>query len=153
MPQVVLGLSQACAEHDFQILISPLEPQDHGGYSRLIHEKHVDGIVLSGPRMDDDELLQLCCEGTPVLLMGQLPETTIPFVDINAVDGANKAVQHLIALGHRRIAMITNAPFEYTSAQQRHSGYKQALESCRNPLQPGSGPARVHTPRQVDAQQ
>ncbi len=136
LPQVVLGLSQASAEKGFQMLISPLEPHERGGYSRLIHEKHVDGIVLSGPRSDDDELVQLHKDNVPILLMGQLPGSDIPLVDINAEDGAKKAVQHLISLGHRRIAIITNAPFEYTSAQQRYVGYKQALESAGLPLDP-----------------
>ena len=133
LPQVVLGFSQACAEQGFQILINPLEPQVQGGYARLIHEKHVDGIVLSGPRSDDDELLELSRDNVPVLLMGQLPGSRIPFVDINAVDGAKQAVLHLASLNHRRIAMITNAPFEYTSAQQRHSGYQQALDAAGLP--------------------
>lgn len=155
LPQVVLGLSQACSERGFQILINPLAPLERGGYARLIHEKHVDGIVLSGPRSDDSELLHLVQENVPLVLMGQLPGTTIPFVDINAEDGAKKAVQHLISLGHRRIGIITNAPFEYTSAQQRHSGYQQALREANLPYDddlvrtgaytPASGRVAMHS--------
>ena len=127
LPQVMLGLGQAAAQRGFHVLLNPLAPDDPGGYARLIHEKHVDGIVLSGPRQDDQELIQLYRDGVPVMLMGQLPDSEIPFVDVNAISGAAVAVRHLIELGHTRIAMITNASMDYTSAQHRHTGYQQAL--------------------------
>lgn len=126
--QVVLGVEAAAAQQGFHVLLKPVEPDDQHGYARLIHENYVDGILVSGPREDDVEIIQLHQQGVPIMLMGQLPDTDIPFVDINAIAGAAAAVRHLIGQGHRRIAMITNAPLTYTSAQQRRDGYYQALK-------------------------
>ena len=131
LPQVILGLGQAASQQGFHVLLSPLEPNDHAGYARLIHEKHVDGIILSGPRQGDQDLIELHRQGVPVILMGQMPGSDIPFVDVDAVKGAAMAVRHLIELGHRRIGMITNASLDYTSAQHRLAGYRQALEEAR----------------------
>lgn len=128
--QVVLGVESAAAQQGFHVLLKPVEPDDQQGYARLIHENYVDGILVSGPREDDAEILRLHRKGVPIMLMGQLPDTNIPFVDINAVAGASAAVQHLIGQGHRRIAMITNAPLTYTSAQQRRDGYREALKEA-----------------------
>jgi LacI family transcriptional regulator len=130
LPQVMLGLGQAAANLGFHILLNPLEPGDRSGYASLIHAKHVDGIVMSGPRQDDRELTQLRRDGVPVMLMGQLPDSDIPFVDVNAVKGAAAAVKHLVDQGHRHIGMITNAPLDYTSAQHRRAGYQQALDDA-----------------------
>ncbi|MFH2040792.1 MAG: LacI family DNA-binding transcriptional regulator [Chloroflexota bacterium] len=130
LPQVLMGLEQAVLAQGFQVLLKSLEPGDTSGYLRLINENHVDGIILSGPRQDDSEILHLKQDGFPVMLMGQLPGSGIPCVDINAENGAEIAVQHLLEQGHRRIAMITNASLEYTSAQQRHSGFLNALEKA-----------------------
>ncbi|MGZ6346040.1 MAG: LacI family DNA-binding transcriptional regulator [Anaerolineales bacterium] len=127
LPQVLLGIEQAATAQGFQVLLKPLEPEDCDGYMHLIHENHVDGIILSGPRQDEGDVIRLHQAGLPVMIMGQLPESNLPFVDIDAVDGSTRAVRHLIEHGHRRIAMITNASLEYTSAQQRRSGYWQAL--------------------------
>src|SRR5258706_1146478 len=69
--------------------------------------------------------------------MGQLPDSNIPYADIDAVSAAELAVQHLIGLGHREIGMITNAPLAYVSAQQRHEGYEKAL--LENGMTPNSG--------------
>ena len=130
LPQVILGVEQAVIQQGFHLLLKPVDPNDTGGYTRLITENHVDGILLSGPRQDDQALMQLHEQRVPILLMGQLPGTSIPFVDVNAVDGAELAVNHLIGLGHQRIGIITNAPLEYTSAQQRRDGYLKATKKA-----------------------
>jgi DNA-binding LacI/PurR family transcriptional regulator len=130
LPQVLLGIEQAASAQGYQVLLKALEPQDGEGYMRLVHENHVDGIVLSGPRQDETEIIHLHEEGLPVMLMGQLPGSNLPFVDIDAVDGSVRAVRHLIERGHRRISLITNAALEYTSAQQRRLGYLQALREA-----------------------
>lgn len=130
LPQVILGVEQAALEQGFNVLLKPVELNDTNGYMRLVNEKHVDGIILSGPRQDDMEMVRLHREGVPFMLLGQLPDIDIPFVDVDAVAGAEAAVQHLIELGHQHIAMITNAPLSYTSAQQRRNGYLQALQKA-----------------------
>jgi LacI family transcriptional regulator len=131
LPQVILGVEQAAIQQGFHVLLKPIDPNVPGGYTDLIRENHVDGILLSGPRQDDQALIELFDEGVPVMLMGQMPDTKMPFVDVNATAGAAAAVQHLISLGHKRIGMITNAPLNYTSAQQRRAGYCEAIEAAR----------------------
>jgi DNA-binding LacI/PurR family transcriptional regulator len=130
LPQVILGVEQAAMQQGFHVLLKPVDPNDTGGYARLITENYVDGILLSGPRQDDKALMQLHQQRVPIMLMGQLPETDIPFVDVNATAGAELAVNHLIEYGHQRIGMITNAPLDYTSAQQRCDGYVKALKKA-----------------------
>jgi LacI family transcriptional regulator len=127
LPRVILGVEQAAMQQGFHVLLKPVSPDDPTGYARLIHENHVDGILLSGPRQADEEILRLHREHVPVMLMGQLPGTDVPFVDVDAAAGAKAAVHHLIDQGCRRVALITNAPLAYTSAQQRRSGYLAAL--------------------------
>ena len=134
LPQVILGVEQAAIQQGFHVLLKPVDPYDAGGYARLITENHVDGILLSGPREDDTALMRLHQQRVPILLMGQLPNTDIPFVDVDATAGAELAVNHLIELGHERIGMITNAPLDYTSAQQRRDGYLRALQTAALPV-------------------
>ena len=136
LPRVILGVEQAAMQQGFHVLLKPVDPDDAGGYARLITENHVDGILLSGPRQDDTALMKLHQQRVPVLLMGQLPNTDIPFVDVDATAGAELAVNHLIELGHKCIGMITNAPLEYTSAQQRRDGYLRALQKANLPVDP-----------------
>jgi DNA-binding LacI/PurR family transcriptional regulator len=131
LPQVLSGLSQCTAAQSYHILFEPIPPADEtGAYARLVRERHVDGIVLSGPRFDDQELLKIHAEGAYIVLMGQLPGTGIPSVDVDNIGGARIATQHLINLGHRDIALITNAPLAYTASADRLAGYRQTLEAA-----------------------
>jgi DNA-binding LacI/PurR family transcriptional regulator len=121
LPQVMHGLHQAAQKQRYHILFHAQEPGQR--------ERHVDGIVLSGPRTDDAELVKLHREGVPIMLMGQLPQSDIPFIDANNAGGAQAAVEHLLGLGHTRVGIITNAPLTYTASRDRLAGYKTALQA------------------------
>jgi LacI family transcriptional regulator len=129
LPQVLLGIEQAAMAQGYLILLKPLGMDNSDGYIHLVHENHVDGIILSGPRLEEPEITQLHKDGLPVILMGQIPESNLPYVDIDAVNGAALAVKHLLDHGHQRIGLITNADLQFSSAQQRRQGYINALQS------------------------
>lgn len=131
LPEVLRGVGEAVQANGFRVLIhSVVDVTAPDAYIGLVREKHADGIILSGPRSDDRQLPRLRAEGFPVVLLGQLPGSGIPFVDVDNVGAARQAVAHLIELGHRRIGMITNAPLAYTAARDRLAGYRQALEQA-----------------------
>lgn len=127
---VVQGVAAALKGTGTHVLVEPLDPADtSASYGNLVRSRHADGIILSGPRLDDEELQRIYEENIPVVMIGQLPGSDIPFIDVDNVRGAQAAVQHLIDLGHRRIACITNAPLAYTASRDRLQGYCQALEA------------------------
>ncbi len=128
LPQMLQGVSRAARQHGYHVLFFPMEPQDDpNAYIELIRGRHADGLILSGPRSDDEQLYRLHREGYTIVLQGQLPGTDLPSVDVDNVNGARQAVEHLISLGHRKIGLVTNAPVSYTAAHQRLQGYQQAL--------------------------
>ncbi len=131
LPPVLNGLSYGASSQGYHVLFEPIAPSDaSGAYARLIREHQVDGIILSGPRFDDRNLKRIYAEGAPVVLAGQLPNSGIPFVDVDNVGGAAVATEHLLRLGHRRVALITNAPPAYTASADRLKGYRQALKGA-----------------------
>ena len=137
LPQVVHGVGQVARAHDFRVLLEYVEDVTRpDAYVDLVRGRHIDGIILSGPRSDDEQLPRLRAEGFPVVLLGQLPATPTPFVDVDNVDGAYRATEHLLRLGHRRVGLITNAPLAYTASEQRRAGYRQALETHGIPYDP-----------------
>jgi DNA-binding LacI/PurR family transcriptional regulator len=114
--------------HGLRLLIDIVEPQHQKeAYLQLVRSKHIDGLILSGPRFDDEALQDLEQHDFPTVLMGQLPGTNICSVDVDNCAAAQMAVEHLISLGHERIVCITNALPSYTAAADRLSGYRDAL--------------------------
>jgi DNA-binding LacI/PurR family transcriptional regulator len=120
------GLAAAARAGGYRVLVEPLAPED-GTYAGLLRSRRADGLVVSGPRDDDDELAALVRDGFPIVIQGSRPDLDAPSVDVDNRAGARGAVEHLLELGHRRIGCITNAPLQYTAAKERLDGYRDAL--------------------------
>lgn len=120
------GVVEAARTSGYRVLVESLAP-GVGSYAALLQAQHTDGLIVSGPRSDDHELRDLVAAGYPIVLQGDLDGFSGPSVDIDNRSGALLAVRHLLSLGHRRIACITNAPLAYTAAVARLAGYQQAL--------------------------
>jgi LacI family transcriptional regulator len=129
LTQTLNGLIETIRQHGMRLLIDIVEPQHQKKtYLQLIRAKRIDGIILSGPRYDDEALNALQEVNFPTVLLGQLPGSKFSSVDVDNRAAAYTAVAHLIKLGHSRIACITNAPVTYTAASERLDGYRKALE-------------------------
>ncbi len=97
----------------------------------------VDGVVIA-PVSDRSRshLRRLRKYGVPFVLV----DRTVAGIDSDVVVGDNVAggrqlVQHLIALGHRRIGFIVESD-EVSTARDRHRGYVEGLESAGIPVDP-----------------
>lgn len=131
LPALLQGLTQALRREGYHLLFFPMAPDDPDDVLlELAQGGHVDGLILSGPRVDDPALIYLQEQRFPLVLHGYVPGLNLPWVDVDNVAGARMAVEHLLALGHTRIAIITNAPPDYASARQRLEGYRQALRAA-----------------------
>lgn len=127
--QVVLGVNNIAVKKDYKILLQYIESKrNKDNYYHLARERRIDGIILSGPRSDDVGILKLKEEGFPIVLIGQAEGGDFSCSDIDNVEASKKIVNHLIFHGHERIAIITNAPLNYTASKLRLEGYKEALK-------------------------
>jgi LacI family transcriptional regulator len=136
LAETLRGLSSAARAADHRVLVETLVPGE-GSYANLVRSGRTDGLIVSGPRYDDEELVELARDGFPVVIQGSLPGLDVPSVDVDNEAGARLAVEHLLALGHRRIACITNAPTAYTAASERVAGYREALAAAGIDEEPG----------------
>lgn len=133
LAETLRGVAAAARTAQYRVLVEPLGA-NHDLYGDLVRSGHVDGLIVSGPMFDDTELMALVDGGFPVVIQGHLPGCGAPSVDVDNVAGARIAVEHLLTLGHRRIACITNAPIAYTAAADRLLGYREALAAAGIPV-------------------
>ena len=118
-------------------------PERELNYLTLLQRQRAAGVVLTGGAVDDPDhaqavanrLSRLTTAGTRVVLCGRppLPEPTggngAPITAAITFDnrgGARALAEHLISLGHRRIAYIMG-PAHRTTTQQRLEGHHEAL--------------------------
>ncbi|RYG36252.1 LacI family transcriptional regulator [bacterium] len=86
-----------------------------------------DGIIVVAPPTDSDLLPALASLGHPIVsVSGSLSVKGVPSIDVDDADGGRVLMDHLIGLGHRRIAHITGHP-NLLSAEKRRQAYLDAL--------------------------
>ncbi len=127
---IVSGISEALYEQGLRLVLSATHYEhvrERTLVERLVHDAS-DGGVLIMPSESPAELLLLHDQGYPFVVIDPREELSpgIPTVSAANVSGAKEAVDHLIALGHRRIAAITG-PRELSSMEDRFTGYCAAL--------------------------
>jgi LacI family transcriptional regulator len=131
LPQIIGGLMDVVKERKLRLLIESVEAEHQDrAYLELARAKHIDGMILLTPRIDDAGLKKLAQVDIPTVLMGELAGTNLYSVDVDNRLAARNAVEYLIKIGHTRIACITNAPQNFTSGFDRMLGYKDALISA-----------------------
>jgi LacI family transcriptional regulator len=95
----------------------------------MLTARSIDALIVIGGRLEDAQLVTLS-QNIPVIAIGRSVAGLEEFcIDIDHARGSMLGVQHLISLGHRRIAHITGRR-GHEDAKARLAGYRQALEAA-----------------------
>jgi len=96
-------------------------------YLEILQSEGIDGLIAAPAREDDPQLIKMVKDGLPVVCVDRgLTEIDIDVVLVNNVEGAFKAVDHLIKTGYKRVAYISGLP-AIPSSRLREKGYREAL--------------------------
>jgi LacI family transcriptional regulator len=130
---ILAGAAEALYEHDMRLVLSPTRHEHEREVSlvdRLMHGL-TDGALLVLPEESSGELEGLLDQGNLFVVVD--PRTPlggrIPSVSAAHTSGADQAVQHLLGLGHRRIAALTG-PRGWVATEDRRRGYHAALSTA-----------------------
>jgi LacI family transcriptional regulator, galactose operon repressor len=87
-----------------------------------------DGLVLVVSEADPQAVEQLAALHTPVVLLDPVGGSNPSYATVGATNwaGGLSAVEHLVALGHRRIAVLSGRP-ELACSRERVEGYRAGL--------------------------
>ena len=131
LPQILGGLLGIVKQHKLRLLIESVEAEHQDRvYLELARAKHIDGMILLNPRIDDTALRRLEEVDVSTVVLGKLSASNIYSVDVDNRLAAKKAVKYLIELGHERIACVANASPSYSAASDRVLGYQEALSDA-----------------------
>ena len=125
--RVVEGMSLAVNRARLQLVIQPIT-LDEARYAEIAERLGLDGLILINAHDNDAGIAEIVHRRIPVVAMDYLPDVSIDQVYVDGRAAAQIAVDHLIELGHRQIAMITHADPVYAAARQRIAGYRDSLE-------------------------
>lgn len=134
---VIRGIGRTLAESGRQLVLLFAHASQRGdGLDHYLTAQHVDGVLLLSLHDDDELPERIRAAGLPVVIGGR-PRGDLPvgFVDVDNVQGARLAVEHLLERGRRRIATIAG-PDDMVAGSSRHEGYADALASAGLELDP-----------------
>lgn len=123
------GCTQALAHHDIPLLLMIAGTDDERRrITRYITAGHVDGVLLVSSHSGDPVAEQLRKAGVPLVACGKpLGQTSkVSYVAADDRDGARDMVRHLLAIGRRRIGMVTGPP-DTPGGTERLAGYREVL--------------------------
>lgn len=94
------------------------DPEMEAGNLQMMSERHVDAILLAGGRLckihPEDTLLahtRRIQRHTPLVMVnGELPGIECAWVQVDEVRGVREGAQHLLGLGHTRLALLGGLP-------------------------------------------
>jgi len=127
--EVACGIEQAANDHGYAVFLanSNANAEHERKVVQALAERRVDGIIVTSSRVGSDYLPMLAQLNVPMVLVNdQYPGEFVHSVTIANEEGSRAATNHLIEMGHRRIAYVGDRS-GYQTDTERLKGYKQAL--------------------------
>ncbi|MFG1343723.1 LacI family DNA-binding transcriptional regulator [Xanthobacter autotrophicus DSM 431] len=131
----IRGAELAAAELGYSLLISHREPgAAASSIAKLSQTNRVDGLLVAS--LDDDEVLRsdLASARVPYVLMNRILPGAPLSVVLDSRAAARRGVEHLAALGHRRIAHLAGRAQGF-NALERLEGYREGLAAAGIPYE------------------
>jgi LacI family transcriptional regulator len=133
------GIHDELVSHDYDMVLYSVDTAEKRDeyFSRMAHTSRADGLLLVSLPPDDEQASRFIRAGVPVVLVdANHPKLNRVYVDDQR--GGYDATCHLIQLGHRKIAYVSDfldTPF-HPSMQERYDGYRQALQDASIEFRP-----------------
>jgi len=137
-PQLVRGAEDVALKHNYLLITFNTDDKVEREKQVLgvLRARRVDGILLvvAPSTGNHGHILNAVRAGVPTVCLDRLPPgVNVDSVSVDNVGGTRSCIEHLLALGHRKIAIITG-PKVLQTARERLEGYTCALEEAKIPV-------------------
>jgi LacI family transcriptional regulator, repressor for deo operon, udp, cdd, tsx, nupC, and nupG len=136
-PSFIAGVESVLADSGYALLLQIVAEDDggHAPYRRLADQGRVDGVLVTDLHVDDTRPALLAEVGLPAVIVGpDLGEAFWPSVGVDDRPGIAAVVEHLVSLGHSRVAHV-GGPDAMVHGRSRREAWAATLEGAG--LRPG----------------
>ena len=132
--QMLYGGMLACEERGYHMLFELVDTEPGlaaGQMQRILTSLQPDGFILTQPHSENPQLAEQLSERSRPFVRIGLPNPDIPALSVymDEAAAARAAVDHLVDLGHRRIALLAG-DHRYRGSRERRRGFGAALEEA-----------------------
>lgn len=141
--QMLYGGMTACEAHGYHMMFELIDTSPtlaRQGLASAIAALRPDGVILTPPHSENPQLIELLAErGIACATIGARSQPGCVNVAMDEEGAAREATQHLLGLGHRRVAFLAGSS-DYGNSALRRRGFESAL------AQAGPGHAGMTVP-------
>jgi LacI family transcriptional regulator len=120
------------------LAVSDFSPEQEAVQIHKLIERRVEGLILTGAERSREAREKLKRNQVPYVIIWQLARGAgAPTVSFDNHRAAALAVEHLIGLGHRRIALVCGRSDVNDRARARREGFEATLRAHGLPVEPG----------------
>jgi len=127
---VLSGIEEELSKSGYNMLLclSGEDKNKEASYLNYFSQNHADGIILATVAEDSAPLLNALDSGKGIVCIDNLPNTDAAFDSVinDNIYASELAVNYLVKLGHKKIAVILGKQTETTGAD-RLFGYRKAM--------------------------
>ena len=125
--ELLRGIQEEISKHQYDLILYSVDRINKKEIllKKISQERKIDGLLFVSLEMTDGDADNFLVSHFPVVLIDN-HHPGLDSITVENRDGAYIATQHLIRLGHTRIAMI-NGHLKSSPARARLEGYKKAL--------------------------
>lgn len=129
--EIFKGVEAAAREAGYSVLMGNTEddPDREAEYFDMLGDGHADGMILMTGKLPTRETREAGRDRPVVVALEMIEASSFPHVVIDNEAAAREAVEHLIGLGHTRIAHVTG-PIPEGMSQRRLDGYRGAMRDA-----------------------
>jgi DNA-binding LacI/PurR family transcriptional regulator len=132
--EIVEAVERRAHEHGYSVILasSGAEPEREIAAVEMLRSKRVDAVIVTSSRVGALYQAHLDRLGAPVVLINSRSEQAGGYtfsVQVDNQHGGALATEHLIRMGHRRIAYVAGAA-NHSDDIERVSGYRRALDEA-----------------------
>ena len=126
--EILRGIEEWCARHSAAVMLSAV-PHSGENLAAALDGRRCDGVLLATTRLTAPVTDALRASAIPAVVVDPASDapTDLPSIGATNWAGGLAATEHLIALGHRRIAVITGPAYFHCSLA-RLDGFRSALD-------------------------
>lgn len=134
---LIKGVESIAREHGYYVILcnSGEDKEREKEYTDFLYQRQVSGLVIAIEGREAQFLDQYRKAGIPVVFVDNLPriEDNYDYVTIDNTKASRELTNHLIGLGHEKIAIITGSLDESVS-DERLKGWEKALTEHDIPI-------------------
>lgn len=131
-PPILMGIEEELRKHGYLAIVSNVgadEEEQLFVINRLLGQQ-VDGLILATARRHDPVIKMCIDQNVPVVTVNRSDETGVASAVVSDdLVGMQLAVNHLVGLGHRRIAHIAG-PEALSTGHTRRVGFLSAVQAA-----------------------